>query len=182
MSNDLYRNKYRIPSARADWHNYNSGCFFITICTDKRAHFFGEITNNTMTLSEIGKFTESLLNELHMIYNDAEILSYVIMPNHIHLIISVEGNKDKISDANTDKDKNEKMQAIANKCGRMSHIISRFKSYITKYARDNDIYFMWQSRFYDRIIRDHSDFIITQHYIDNNISKWNEDDYYSPIY
>ena len=45
MSNDLFRNKYRIPSARADWHDYNIGYYFITICTDKRIHYFGEIIN-----------------------------------------------------------------------------------------------------------------------------------------
>ena len=75
------------------------------------------------------------------------------------------------------KDVNEEMQYIANQCGRMSHIISRFKSFITKYAKDNDIPFKWQTRFYDRIIRDYADYIVTEHYINNNISKWKDDDF-----
>ena len=52
MSNDLFKNKYRIPSARADWHRYNIGWYYITICTDKRVHYFGEITNKQMHLSQ----------------------------------------------------------------------------------------------------------------------------------
>ena len=63
---------------------------------------------------------------------------------------------------------------------KMSHIISRFKSFITKHARDNDIPFMWQARFYDTIIRNPADFIVIDNYIKNNISNWKDDDYYSP--
>jgi REP element-mobilizing transposase RayT len=177
MSNDLFKNKYRIPSARADWHRYNIGWYYITICTDKRVHYFGEITNKQMHLSQIGKFTDSFLNELHLIYNDAAVLSYVVMPNHIHMIIAVEKTSPHKSDKKINEDVNEEMQYIANQCGRMSHIISRFKSFITKYAKDNDIPFKWQTRFYDRIIRDYADYIVIEHYINNNISKWKDDDF-----
>ena len=175
MSNDLFRNKYRIPSARADWHRYNIGWYYITICTDKRVHYFGEIKNKQMHLSPIGKFTESFLDKIHLIYNDAAVLSYVVMPNHIHMIIAVE--KTISNNNNTNKDVNEKMQYIANQCGRMSHIISRFKSFVTKHARDNDIPFKWQTRFYDIIIRDYADYIVIEHYINNNILKWKDDDF-----
>ena len=180
MSNDLFRNKYRIPSARADWHNYNIGYYFITICTDKRMHYFGEIVDHEMILSPIGAFTESYIKEIHLIYRDADVLSYVIMPNHIHMILAVD-KRGKVNAERKENDNvNEMMQDIANQCGRLSHIISRFKSFITRYARDNDIPFIWQSRFHDRIIRDHAEFVIREHYINNNISKWKDDDYFSP--
>ena len=59
---DKYQNKYRIPSARANWHDYNGGVYFVTICTKNRKHYFGEIVANATTqiiqLSEIGHFTE----------------------------------------------------------------------------------------------------------------------------
>ena len=179
MSNDLFRNKYRIPSARADWHKYNVGWYHITICTDKREHYFGEIIKQTMHLSPIGTFTKNILDELHLIYDDAAILSYVIMPNHIHMIIAVE-KTNKRNGSNNNDDVNEEMQHIARQCGRLSHIISRFKSFITKHARDNDIPFMWQARFYDTIIRNPADFIVIDNYIKNNISNWKDDDYHSP--
>lgn len=44
MSDNLFHNQYRIPSARATWHDYNSGAYFVTICTRGRDHFFGEIS------------------------------------------------------------------------------------------------------------------------------------------
>ncbi len=42
---DKFQNKYRIPSARANWHDYNGGIYFITICTKNREHYFGEIAH-----------------------------------------------------------------------------------------------------------------------------------------
>ena len=111
MSNDLFKNKYRIPSARADWHRYNIGWYYITICTDKRVHYFGEITNKQMHLSQIGKFTDSFLNELHLIYNDATVLSYVVMPNHIHMIIAVEKTSPHKSDKKINEDVNEEIDS-----------------------------------------------------------------------
>ena len=180
MSNNLFRNKYRIPSARADWHDYNIGYYFITICTDKRIHYFGEIINEQMVLSHIGNCADSYLREVHLFYNYVDVLSYVIMPNHIHLIVAIEKDKKNNADKNDNDDVNEMMQNIANKCGRLSHFISRFKSFVTKYARNNDLPFMWQTRFYDRIIRDNSEFIVREHYIENNIFKWQDDDLFTP--
>ena len=57
---DLYNNKYRIPSARAQWHDYNCGFYFITICTEKRENFFGEIYNDKIALFKLGIFANSL--------------------------------------------------------------------------------------------------------------------------
>ncbi len=42
---EKFQNKYCIPSARANWHNYNGGVYFVTICTKNREHYLGEITH-----------------------------------------------------------------------------------------------------------------------------------------
>ena len=182
MANDLFNNKYRIPSARAYWHDYNHGYFYITICTDKREHFFGEICSCTMSMTKIGIYTESYIEYLNSKYDDFQILSHVIMPNHIHLIISVNyhnknRNKEK-QDANNYIEVNEMMRDISKKCGRLSSIISIFKSSVTKYAMKNDIPFAWQTRFYDHIIRDYNEFININNYIKNNIINWKDDEFY----
>ena len=43
MTDDKFKNKYRIQSARAAWHDYSGGTYFVTICTKNREHYFGEI-------------------------------------------------------------------------------------------------------------------------------------------
>ena len=42
---EKFQNRFRIPSARADWHDYNGGIYFVTICTKNCEHYFGEITH-----------------------------------------------------------------------------------------------------------------------------------------
>lgn len=70
------------------------------------------------------------------------------------------------------------MQLIANKCGRLSHIISRFKSAVTRYANENNISFKWQTRFHDRIIRNQNELNEIAQYIENNPYNWMADEYY----
>lgn len=60
MSSDLYHNKYRIPSARATWHDYNGGAYFVTICTRDMEHYFGEIVSGEMNMTEIGEYVQHM--------------------------------------------------------------------------------------------------------------------------
>ena len=54
MKNDLYRNKYRIPSARLQNCDYQwNASYFITICTANREHYFGNITDCFMQPSHV---------------------------------------------------------------------------------------------------------------------------------
>ena len=175
---DLYKNTYRIPSARAQWHEYNGGLYFITICTDKREHFFGEINNNNMITSLLGDHASLCIKKINDKYNDVKILSFVIMPNHVHLIIFVSDaskhkNNQKIETKRTD---NEDMRNIAKRCGRLSYIVSEYKRYITNYANKYDITFAWQDRFHDRIIRNQEEYISKINYIEQNVSNWKDDD------
>ena len=62
---EKFKNKYRITSARASWLDYGwNGAYFITICTKKRRHYFGEIVDGEMVLSEIGHFANSCWDEI----------------------------------------------------------------------------------------------------------------------
>ena len=175
---DLYNNKYRIPSARAQWHDYNCGFYFITICTEKREHFFGEIYNDKITLSKLGVFANSYITKINHTYSDAQILSHVVMPNHIHFIIRIDKFHNKQQNVKNNSDINEKMSDISKRCGRLSNIIIKYKSAVTKYANKHDIPFLWQNRFYDRIIRNNEEFAIKKNYIEQNIANWKDDDLY----
>ena len=84
-----FQNKYRILSARAQWHDYNGGEYFVTICTRYRKHYFGEIRNHEMILSEIGKYAVDNLEQITRHYPNCTIPLYVVMPNHIHAIVIV---------------------------------------------------------------------------------------------
>ena len=181
MSDNRFKDKYRIDTSRAEWHDYNGGVYFITICTQNHEHFFGEIENETMILSDIGEFTDQCIGEIKHHNTYAEVPQYVIMPNHLHLIvvINVSDGRDVPWRVST-TGKNETMQNIANKQGRLSTAIAGFKQAVTRYANQNAIDFSWQPRFHDHIVRDTPEMNRIANYIENNVANWKDDEFYTP--
>lgn len=197
---ELYHNKYRVPSARASWHDYDGGAYFITICTAMHAHYFGDISDGKIHLSAIGKYAEECIGKMETLHDDISVPVYQVMPNHIHLIVIVHGdvetpyydvctNEMPYYDVCTKETPyydvstaagNKGMRKIALRCGRLSHIISRFKSAVTKYARNNGITFGWQTRFYDHIIRNADEMNCIAAYIVNNVARWETDQLNNP--
>jgi len=87
---DKFQNKYRIPSARAAWWDYgDNASYFVTICTANKNHWFGQIKNGVMILSETGKLAEDCWNEIPQHFPHVVLDAFVIMPNHVHGIITI---------------------------------------------------------------------------------------------
>ena len=85
-----FNNKYRIPSARAEWHDYNDGLYFITICTKGMEYYFGKIQNNEMIYTDIGEYAKKCISDIPNHFTDAEIIISQVMPNHVHLIVEIQ--------------------------------------------------------------------------------------------
>ena len=90
MPTELFKNRFRVPSARAAWHDYNGGIYFVTICTAGREHYFGEITDGEMHLSAIGEYTMQCIENITQHNPYANVPLFVIMPNHLHLIVVID--------------------------------------------------------------------------------------------
>ena len=190
MLEDKYQNKYRIPSNRLQGYDYGSnGCYFVTICTKNRVHYFGEIVNEEMQLSEIGQIAQSEWLNTAELRPDMNLLfdTFVVMPNHIHCIICIGDNQYNMNDCNDCRDAMHCVSTLSppykNKFGlqskNLASIIRGFKISVTMYARKHNIDFMWQERFHDRIIRDNNELNNVRKYIFNNLQNWNEDEYYN---
>ena len=87
MSDNRFYDRYRIPSARAGWHDYNGGAYFVTICTQFRQHYFGEIADGEMRLSELGKYAEQCIGCMKQHNRYADVPLFVVMTNHIHMVV-----------------------------------------------------------------------------------------------
>ncbi|MBP5455780.1 MAG: DUF740 domain-containing protein [Paludibacteraceae bacterium] len=75
---------------RAKWHDYKGGEYFVTICTKDRVHYFGEVCGGEMQLSSLGEILKQEIENTEKIRGgDVSIPLYVIMPNHVHLIVIV---------------------------------------------------------------------------------------------
>ena len=88
---DKFQNKYRIPSTRLQNWNYGwNGAYFITICTENRNHYFGEIAEGKLMFSEIGSIVEKYWLEIPGNFPYAKLDVHVVMPNHVHGIIIID--------------------------------------------------------------------------------------------
>ena len=129
------------------------GAYFLTICTKNRACILShvlipesEADGALVSLTEIG---EIVLQHLLRIPG---LDSYVIMPNHIHLIVFRAAEDRSVSDD-----------------------IRSFKTLVTKKIGHP----IWQTSFHDHILRDPNDYLLHREYMDKNPAKWLLDLYYS---
>jgi putative transposase len=112
---DKFQNKYRIASNR--WQNWNysaPGSYFITICIEDREEILGKIANGKMRLSAYGEIVKHEFIKMGN-YNERAVLDeWVIMPNHIHCIITLK-NWDGIGgdDRGDDRDPVEKIHEFS---------------------------------------------------------------------
>ena len=91
----LFRNKYRIEPCRLKGHDYSSGGrYFITICTNGKVHWFGNISDHQLILSESGQIAEKMWYELPEHFPYISLDEFVVMPDHVHGIIIIESKSD----------------------------------------------------------------------------------------
>ena len=90
MKNNLYQNKYRIPSARLqNWDYRSAASYFVTICSKNREHIFGKIENGKMIFNDLGKQAWQNFENINIYTDYAVVTNFVIMPNHVHAIIEL---------------------------------------------------------------------------------------------
>ncbi|MCH7611786.1 MAG: transposase [Candidatus Marinimicrobia bacterium] len=196
---DKYQNKYRIPSTRLqNWDYRSAGAYFITTNTRNGEYYFGNVVDAKMQLSNIGVIADILWNEIINHKKNVELGDFVVMPNHIHGILILDGNDNAdngdggdggrddacivSTDTDTDMDtgesinsKNQQTVKISPKSGSVSCIIGSFKSAVSKHAHRLGFEFEWQERFYDHIIRNDKSYIRIANYIINNPQNWGND-------
>ena len=168
---------------RAKWHDYNDGLYFITICCDKHRHFFGQIANGSMTLSAVGSIVEKCLCAIPEHFPDAEVWNYVVMPNHVHMVLNIRADK-RPSDSEPlsnnlgflkPKEHDNEETSNFHYNTRLSIIINQFKSSVSREARCHNSKFKWQSKFHDHIILGPVAFEKIMNYIYNNVENWTYD-------
>lgn len=202
---------YYLPqrkSPRARWHDYTGADYFVTFCTKKRELYFGDVVDGKMELSEIGKWALTQIEQTVLIrQNDVEIPMYVVMPNHIHLIVVFNGvppcrdasnasasnvSVSNVSVSNASVSNASRLEIIkpnisdargaslqfGPQSGNLSSVVRGIKSAVTKYAIEHDIPFAWQSRYHDHIIRNQMEMNRIADYIENNPLRWELDRFY----
>ena len=154
---------------RPDFNYSNPGACFITICTKDKKCILSQIVKPdnenfpSVSLTHYGKIAEKYINQLNDFYDDICVKQYVIMPNHIHLILQINRTVEM-------SDRIE-FEHISAKSSKISLFISTFKRFCNKEYGEN----IWQARSFDHVIRNEYDYAECVKYIKNNPRKW----YYS---
>ena len=177
-NNILFNNKYRIPSTRLHNYDYSSeGAYFVTICTKHKQHFFGDIVDGEMHLSEIGKIVVDEWMKTYEIRENVELGEWVVMPNHFHAIIILTNGESGCGDIlpkepHAYNGNNASMSKISPSKNSLSNIVKFFKRQTTIRSRNIISDYTWQARFHDHIIRNKKEFAHISNYIMNNPSQW----------
>lgn len=189
---------------RAEWHDYNSGIYFITICSKDKRHIFGSISDGKMKFSAIGNIINECLMAISNHHKDVELWNYVVMPNHIHMVLCVDSQRPSvgtryIASAQANQTEGQKMGCLrpprhGEPCEDLHHnsslavVVGTFKAAVTRLMRTRCIASLqehertqsvWQSRYHEHIIRNQRAFEKIMNYIDTNIEKWDQDCFYT---
>jgi putative transposase len=162
---------------RAPWWNYAwDAAYFITICTANRRWYFGRIKESRMHLSKPGVVAKRCWDEITNHAGNVTLGEFVVMPNHVHGILILKGNRAFARDSPV-RTADWQLHPRYRNPGKnnVSSIIGSYKSAVSKHAHLMRYEFGWQSRFHDHIIRNEEEHQRIATYIINNPRKWPAD-------
>jgi REP element-mobilizing transposase RayT len=140
-----------------------NGGYFVTFCTRNREELLSRIRvgpdaliGPLLELTAYGQLVEDAIAGAIEAYPNVDIPEYVIMPNHVHLMVTIEGP----------------MGASGPTLGM---IVRSIKTRVSRACGQS----IWQEKFYDHIVRDDIDYLEICTYIQNNPARWIEDKYYT---
>lgn len=147
---------------RLSEYDYSTAnAYFITICTQNRRNLFwanvGAIIDRpqSVRLSAYGEIVHQAIRNISNIYPAVSVDKYVIMPNHVHLLLQICSDADGRS-----------MIAPT-----ISSVVRQMKGAVTKQAG----FPVWQKGFHDHVVRGKDDYREIWEYIENNPVKWADD-------
>ena len=153
------------------------GAYFITICSYEMQCIFGEVVNGEMWLSQIGSMVKECWDALPDHFNQIELDEFVVMPNHVHGILSIVDGKPRRGTAcRAPTPPQERFGSPVS--GSLPTIVRSFKYAATKRVnegRRTPGQPPWQRNYYEHVIRNEPDLDRIRHYIVTNPIKWAED-------
>ena len=133
-----------------DYDYSTPGAYFITVCVHDRKPILWNVGAATCrpNLSKIGSVVETAILQIPEYYPAVSVDKYCVMPDHIHMILSI----------NTDEDGRQ----IA--APTVSTVVGHMKRWVSIQLG----YSIWQKSFIDRVIRNQKAYRAVWEYIENN--------------
>lgn len=156
----------RKPLRLPNYDYSQNGVYFITFCTrEKRVCLWDTSVGTRIArpqeeppLSQWGRVTEGVILQIPVHYPMVTVDAYVVMPNHVHLLLRI-----------------AREDGRAMRVPTVATIVNQLKGAVTKQIGRR----IWQTRYYDHIIRDDMDYRARYEYIRDNPRRWDEDEYHA---
>jgi REP element-mobilizing transposase RayT len=145
----------------AEYDYSQPGVYFVTICTKDKQKILCDIVGEglcalpSVELTSIGKVVEDSIRYLHDAVDGVAVEKYVIMPNHIHMLIRI-------------------FETGGHRGPPLQKVVGQFKSYTTHCYQKS----LWQRSFHDHVVRGEEDYREIWKYIDQNPLRWENDTFY----
>jgi len=134
-------------SIRLKDYDYSStGDYFVTICVKDGHMMLGEINNGKMILNGYGNTVKYEIENIHLIRKECIVEKYVIMPNHLHLIVQIVGD-DGNRPSETYDNRVDCHQPLRRS---IPNMVQGLKGAVTRRIG----FSLWQRSYHDHIIRD----------------------------
>ena len=147
-----------------------TGGYFVTICTSERKCILSRVLpGNQFVLADIqltalGSITDGVLQEVSE-RTGIRLSDYVIMPNHIHMILQIPtGGMGYSIGEYVGMFKSLTLHHWRKKCNREGRMMGS----------------VWQRNYYEHILRNEADYMEKLRYIQENPDAWAQDDLYTP--
>ena len=162
-------------SIRLKGYDYSQdGGYFVTLCAKDKACLFGRIVDGEMRSNRVGDIVTNCWAWLGEQYDYIQLDRWVLMPNHFHGILRIDGAcRGGSRTALTGESRQEIV--IPKPLGRL---IGAFKTVSTKQV--NQLHQqsgrpLWQRSYYEHVIREEEELVEIRKYIANNPANWDKD-------
>lgn len=161
MGTDMDLPKRKHPRLKNYDYSQN-GCYFVTICVKDKKRLLGSVNVGRdayippqTELSFIGKVTEKYILNIEKVYKNISVDNYVIMPNHIHLLLIFYSSPCDDGGMRASRPT-------------LHTVVRSLKTMVTKEIG----YSVWQDSYYERVIQEEKGYFEAWQYIDENSHKW----------
>ena len=154
----------RKPTRLPQYDYSTDGSYFVTFCTHNKEKLLGEVVGGGVYDApqvELSPFGVVVQKYLLQVTGEVSVDKFVVMPNHVHLLLTVDGCGSS--------------QAPNPTNGAVPKFISLLKRRCNRVWGRN----IWQRSFYDHVVRNEKEYLRIWAYIDTNPAKWQDDRYYS---
>lgn len=178
ISPDKHRRSIRLR----DYDYAKGGAYFVTFVIQDRKCLFGTIAGGQILPNDAGRMVQTVWDSLPSHYAGVESDAFVVMPNHIHGIISLVGTEPCARSAEKGQP-----QGVAPTMDRtalsLPDVVHRFKTSTTKRYVDGVKQLgwrgfsgrLWQRNYFEHVIRSEDSLTRIRLYILDNPARWEFD-------